>query len=29
MLDDPLISDGEYDQLFRELLDLEEQFPKE
>ncbi|MCI5133291.1 MAG: NAD-dependent DNA ligase LigA, partial [Candidatus Electrothrix sp. EH2] len=27
VLDDPLISDGEYDQLFRELLDLEEQFP--
>ena len=27
-LDDPLISDGEYDHLFRELLDLEEQFPE-
>ena len=27
VLDDPLISDGEYDRLFRELLDLEEQFP--
>ncbi|RWX47851.1 NAD-dependent DNA ligase adenylation domain-containing protein, partial [Candidatus Electrothrix communis] len=23
VLDDPLISDGEYDHLFRELLDLE------
>ncbi len=28
VLDDPLISDGEYDHLFRELLDLEEQFPE-
>ena len=28
VLDAPLISDGEYDQLFRELLDLEEQFPE-
>ncbi len=28
VLDDPLISDGEYDRLFRELLDLEEQFPE-
>jgi DNA ligase (NAD+) len=27
VLDDPLITDGEYDRLFRELLDLEEQFP--
>ncbi|WP_339136021.1 MAG: NAD-dependent DNA ligase LigA [Candidatus Electrothrix sp. GW3-4] len=27
VLDDPLISDGEYDRLFRGLLDLEEQFP--
>ncbi|MCI5222117.1 MAG: NAD-dependent DNA ligase LigA [Candidatus Electrothrix sp. AR4] len=28
VLDDPLISDGEYDRMFRELLDLEEQFPE-
>jgi DNA ligase (NAD+) len=28
VLDAPTISDGEYDLLFRELLDLEEQFPK-
>ncbi len=28
VLDDPAISDGEYDRLFRELLDLEEQFPE-
>ncbi|XOF34472.1 MAG: NAD-dependent DNA ligase LigA [Candidatus Electrothrix sp. YB6] len=28
VLDDALISDGEYDQLFRELLDLEEQYPE-
>ena len=28
VLDDPVISDGEYDQMFRELLDLEEQFPE-
>ena len=28
VLDDPLISDAEYDQLFRELLNLEEQFPE-
>jgi DNA ligase (NAD+) len=28
VLDDPVISDVEYDRLFRELLDLEEQFPK-
>jgi len=28
VLDDPLISDGEYDRLFRELLDLEEQYPE-
>jgi DNA ligase (NAD+) len=28
VLDDPLISDGEYDRLFRELLELEEQFPE-
>ncbi|WP_456387333.1 NAD-dependent DNA ligase LigA [Desulfolithobacter sp.] len=27
VLDDPVISDGEYDQLFGELLELEEQFP--
>ena len=28
VLDDPVISDVEYDRMFRELLDLEEQFPK-
>jgi DNA ligase (NAD+) len=28
VLDDPIISDAEYDRLFRELLDLEEQFPE-
>ncbi|MDD2464199.1 MAG: NAD-dependent DNA ligase LigA [Desulfobulbus sp.] len=28
VLDDPLISDGEYDLLFRELLDLEAQYPE-
>ncbi len=28
VLDDPVISDGEYDRMFRELLDLEEQFPE-
>ena len=28
VLDDPLVSDGEYDRLFRELLDLEEEFPQ-
>ncbi|MGD9950152.1 MAG: NAD-dependent DNA ligase LigA, partial [Desulfobulbus sp.] len=28
VLDDPLISDGEYDLIFRELLDLEAQFPE-
>ena len=28
VLDGPLISDGEYDRMFRELLDLEEQFPE-
>ena len=28
VLDDPLISDGEYDELFRELLDLEAQHPE-
>ena len=28
VLDDPLISDGEYDRLFRELLDLEAGFPE-
>ncbi len=28
VLDDPLISDGEYDTLFQELLKLEEQFPE-
>lgn len=27
-LDDPEISDGEYDRLFRELLDLEKQYPE-
>ena len=27
VLDDPLISDGEYDQLFQELLKLEEAYP--
>ena len=28
VLDDPVISDGEYDRMFQELLDLEEQFPE-
>jgi len=28
VLDDPIISDGEYDRLFRELLDLESEFPE-
>ncbi|MCL7489462.1 MAG: NAD-dependent DNA ligase LigA, partial [Desulfobulbaceae bacterium] len=28
VLDDPVIPDVEYDRLFRELLDLEEQFPQ-
>lgn len=28
VLDDPLIADGEYDALFRELLDLETRFPQ-
>lgn len=28
VLDDPLISDGEYDQLFHELLQLEEEHPE-
>jgi DNA ligase (NAD+) len=28
VLDDPIITDGEYDRMFRELLDLEEQFPE-
>ncbi len=28
VLDDPLISDGEYDRLFQELLDLEEKYPE-
>ena len=28
VLDDPLISDGEYDRLFRELLELEEAYPE-
>lgn len=28
VLDDPLIADGEYDVLFRELLDLEARFPQ-
>ena len=27
VLDDPVISDGEYDSLFRELLELESEFP--
>ena len=27
VLDDPIISDGEYDLLFRELIDLEKQYP--
>ncbi len=27
VLDDPLISDGEYDQLFQELLSLEKEYP--
>ena len=27
VLDDPVVSDGEYDRLFRELLDLESEFP--
>jgi DNA ligase (NAD+) len=28
VLDDPLISDGEYDRLFHELLELEEKYPQ-
>jgi len=28
ILDDPLISDGEYDQLFRKLEQLERQHPE-
>jgi len=28
VLDDPVISDGEYDHLFQELLDLEEEYPE-
>lgn len=28
VLDDPLIADGEYDRLFRELLDLEQRYPE-
>lgn len=28
VLDDPVISDGEYDRLFRELLELDERFPQ-
>jgi len=28
VLDDPQIADGEYDRLFRELLELEERFPQ-
>ena len=28
VLDDPVITDVEYDRMFRELLDLEEQFPQ-
>ena len=27
VLDDPLISDSEYDRLYRELIDLEAQYP--
>ena len=27
VLDDPVIADGEYDRMFRELLELEERFP--
>jgi DNA ligase (NAD+) len=27
VLDDPVIADGEYDRMFRELLDLEEEYP--
>lgn len=27
VLDDPIVADGEYDRLFQELLELEEQFP--
>jgi len=27
-LDDPVVSDGEYDRLFRELVDLEREFPE-
>ena len=28
VLDDPIVSDAEYDQLFRELLELEEKHPE-
>ena len=28
VIDDPLISDGEYDKLFQELVDLEDQYPE-
>lgn len=28
VLDDPVIADGEYDRMFRRLLELEEQFPE-
>ncbi len=28
VLDDPLVADGEYDALFRKLLDLEEKYPE-
>jgi len=28
VLDDPIIADGEYDRMFRELLEIEEQFPE-
>jgi DNA ligase (NAD+) len=28
VLDDPVIADGEYDRMFQELLDIEEQFPE-
>ncbi len=28
VLDDPLVPDAEYDRVFRQLLDLEEQYPE-